>query len=142
MVTPVKIGIHAVLANIGFKAAVVLPLVILAMPGTHAALAAGTAFAAMLTAWWLSRALRRAEVYRPSAAWRRLWWQAGLATLAMGALLFWLTPAQAAWSAMSGGSRALWLAALLTAATLVYAAVLFAAGLRARDLKREEATWN
>jgi putative peptidoglycan lipid II flippase len=139
MVTPVRIGVKAVLSNIAFKAAVVVPMVVLAMPGTHAALAAGTSLAAVLNAWWLYRGLRTAAVYSPSQAWRRLWWQAGLATLLMGGLLFWLMPAQALWTAMSGGWRALWLAGLVLGAVAVYGAVLWAAGLRPRDLKREEA---
>ena len=142
MVTPVKIGVKAVLSNIGFKAVVVLPMVILAIPGTHAALAASTALAAVLNAWWLYRGLRIAKVYQPSRMWRRWWLQAGLATLAMGALLLGLMPEQAAWTAMSGGMRALWLGGLVLGAVVSYVAVLLALGLRPRDLKREEATWN
>ncbi len=142
MITPVKIGIHAVLANLGFKAVVVLPLVILAVPGTHAALAAGTAFAATLNAFWLYRGLRAGKVYQPGRMWRRWWWQAGAATLVMGGLLLALMPPQAAWSAMSGFMRALWLGALLLGGAVSYAAVLLALGLRPRDLKREEATWS
>jgi len=116
-------------------------MVIMAIPGTHAALAASTALAAVLNAWWLYRGLRATEVYRPSTQWRRLWVQVGAATLLMGGLLLWLSPAQAVWSAMSGGWRALWLAGLVLGAAAVYGAVLLAAGLRPRDLKREEAEW-
>ena len=141
MVTPVRIGVRAVLSNIAFKAVVVLPMVILAIPGTHAALAASTALAAMLNAWWLYRGLRASEVYRPSTQWRRLWMQAGAATLVMGGLLFWLSPAQAVWTAMSGGGRSLWLLGLVLGAAAVYLALLVALGLRPRDLKREEAQW-
>ncbi len=142
MVTPVRIGVHAVLSNIAFKAAVVLPMVILAIPGTHAALAASTALAAVLNAWWLYRGLLKSEVYLPSRAWRRLWLQAGLATVVMGGLLFWLMPPLAAWSVMSGGWRALWLAGLVLGAVAIYLAILLASGLRPRDLKREEVTWS
>ncbi|OYY73636.1 MAG: murein biosynthesis integral membrane protein MurJ [Gammaproteobacteria bacterium 28-57-27] len=142
MVTPVRIGIHAVLSNLAFKAAVVLPMVILAIPGTHAALAAATSFAAMLNAWWLYQALRKSKVYQPSRQWRRWWLQAGAATLVMGGLLFWLMPLQAVWTAMSGGMRALWLAGLVFGALASYVAVLLALGLRPRDLKREEAQWS
>jgi putative peptidoglycan lipid II flippase len=142
MVTPVRIGIHAVLSNLAFKAVVVLPMVIMAIPGTHAALAASTAFAAALNAWWLYRGLRVSKVYLPSRQWRRWWWQAGAATLVMGGLLFWLMPPQAAWTAMSGSWRALWLAGLVFGALASYVAVLGLMGLRPRDLKREEASWN
>jgi putative peptidoglycan lipid II flippase len=140
--TPVKIGLRAVASNIGFKAVVVLPLVILAVPGTHAALAASTAFAAALNAWWLYQGLRVSGVYQPSREWRRLWLQVGAATVVMGGLLFWLMPPQAAWTAMSGGWRALWLASLVFGALASYVAVLGMTGLRPRDLKREEATWS
>ncbi|MGB9577878.1 MAG: murein biosynthesis integral membrane protein MurJ [Halothiobacillaceae bacterium] len=140
--TPVKIGIRAVLANLAFKATVVVPMILLAVPGTHAALAAATAFAAWLNAFWLYRALRRSAVYQPGRQWRRLALQAGGATLGMGALLFLLAPELAAWSAMHSSQRALWLAGLVLGAVAVYFALLAALGLRLRDLKREEATWS
>ncbi|MGC8731749.1 MAG: murein biosynthesis integral membrane protein MurJ, partial [Halothiobacillaceae bacterium] len=117
-------------------------MILLAVPGTHAALAAATAFAAWLNAFWLYRALRRSAVYQPGRQWRRLALQAGGATLGMGALLFLLAPELAAWSAMHSSQRALWLAGLVLGAVTVYFALLAALGLRLRDLKREEATWS
>lgn len=140
--TPVKIGIRAVLANLAFKAAIVVPMILLAMPGTHAALAAATAFAAWLNAWWLYRGLRTTDIYLPSRQWRRLTQQAGGATLGMGAFLFLLAPALAEWSTMHGSLRALWLSGLVLGAVAVYFALLIALGLRPRDLKREEAAWS
>ena len=140
--TPVKIGIRAVLANLAFKAAVVVPMILLAIPGTHAALAAATAFAAWLNAWWLYRALRAGGVYQPGRQWRRLALQAGGATLGMGTFLVLLAPELATWSAMPGSQRALWIAGLVLGAMALYSALLAALGLRPRDLKREEAAWN
>lgn len=142
MVTPVKIGVQAVLSNIAFKAVVVVPMVVLLVPGTHAALAAGTSLAAVLNAWWLYRGLRKAAVYQPSRAWRKLLWQVVAASVLMAGWLVWLMPPQAAWSAMSGGARALWLSGLVLGAAAVYVIVLVLAGLRPRDLKREEASWS
>jgi len=86
--------------------------------------------------------LRKSSVYQPSQQWRRWWLQAGVATLVMGGMLFWLMPQQAVWTAMSGGLRALWLAGLVFGGVLSYVAVLLALGLRPRDLKREEAQWS
>ncbi len=140
--TPVRIGIRAVLANLAFKAIVVVPMILLALPGTHAALAAATAFAAWLNAWWLYRTLRQGGIYLPSRRWRRLALQAGGATLGMGAFLFLLAPDLGAWSAMPGGQRVLWLAGLVLGAAVLYFALLGALGLRLRDLKREEAAWS
>ncbi|MEW6765948.1 MAG: murein biosynthesis integral membrane protein MurJ, partial [Pseudomonadota bacterium] len=140
--TPVKIGVRAVLANLAFKAVVVMPMILLAIPGTHAALAAATAFAAWLNAWWLYRALRGGGIYLPSRLWRRSVLQASGATLGMGLLLFLLAPELAEWSAMPGGQRALWLAGLVLGAIALYFVLLAALGLRPRDLKREEAAWN
>ena len=140
--TPVKIGVRAVLANLAFKALVVVPMILLAVPGTHAALAAATAIAAWLNAWWLYRGLRQDAVYLPSRQWRRLGVQAGGATLGMGAFLFLLAPTLADWSAMHGGQRALWLGALVLGAVATYFALLVSLGLRPRDLKREEAAWS
>ncbi len=140
--TPVRIGIRAVLASLAFKAVIVVPMVIMLIPGAHAALAAATAFAAWLNAWWLYRHLRRDAIYLPSRQWRKLALQAGGATLGMGAFIVLLAPGLADWTAMPGGRRALWLAGLVFGAVGLYLALLAALGLRPRDLKREEATWS
>lgn len=140
--TPVRIGIRAVLANLAFKAVVVVPMILLTLPGAHAALAAATAFAAWLNAWWLYRKLRADGIYLPSMRWRKLILQASGATLGMGAFLLLLTPQLTEWNTMHGSLRVLWLTGLVLGAVAVYFALLATLGLRAGDLKQKEATWS
>ncbi|MEW6445680.1 MAG: murein biosynthesis integral membrane protein MurJ [Pseudomonadota bacterium] len=140
--TPVKIGVRAVLSSLVFKALIVIPMAVLLIPGTHAALAAATAFAAWLNAWWLYRGLRHDNIYLPGRQWRRLMLQAGAATGGMSLFIVLLSPTLVEWATMPGGQRALWLAGLVLGAAALYLALLVALGLRPRDLKREEASWS
>ena len=81
--TPVKVGIIALSVNMGFNLCVVVPALRLGFPIPHILLAVSTGLSALVNSALLYRGLRRDGIYRPSAAWKKLLPQIGLATVAM-----------------------------------------------------------
>ena len=133
--TPVKVGIIALSINIGFNLVVVVPAFLNGFPVPHVLLAVSTGLSALINATMLYRGLRRAGVYQPSRAWRRLLPQIGLASLAMAAFLWWVSGDWAAWTEWSALRRAAWLGVAVVGGGAVYFGVLALAGARPRDLK-------
>ena len=133
--TPVKIGIIALAINMGFNVCVVVPAFLNGFPVPHVLLAVSTGLSALINASMLYRGLRKAGVYHPSAAWRRLLPQIGLASLAMAAFLWWVSGDWAAWTDWSALRRAAWLGLSVAGGALIYFGVLALAGARPRDLK-------
>jgi putative peptidoglycan lipid II flippase len=134
MVTPVRIGIRAMLANMVLNFAFVVPLMLYLDLG-HVGLALATSVAAYLNAGLLWRGLRREGVYRFDPAWRVFLPRLFGATAVMVALVLWLSPAAPAWLAWGWQRRALEIAGLVAAGGGAYLAVLAAAGVRLRDLR-------
>lgn len=132
--TPVRFGIQSLLAGIGMSVFFVLGLKALGVNSLHAGLALATSLGALVNATLLYRGLRRAGVYQPASGWIRFGGVVGLASAAMGALLWWLAGELGQWLAWGLGDRAWRLAGLVTAGGLTYAAVLLAGGLRWRHL--------
>ena len=126
--TPVRIGVVALLANVVFNLALVLPL-------RHAGLALATALSAYLNAALLLLALRRAGVYRPAPGWRALGTKTLLAAGVMAALLWWGSGESRIWFEMTAGERAARLVALVAGGALAYLLSMAALGLRLRDLR-------
>ena len=126
--TPVRIGVVALLANVVFNLALVLPL-------RHAGLALATALSAYLNAALLLLALRRAGVYRPMPGWGALAAKTLLAAGVMAALLWWGGGESRIWFEMTAGERAARLAALVAGGALAYLLSMAALGLRLRDLR-------
>ena len=119
----------------GFNLAVVVPAFLKGFPVPHVLLAVSTGLSAVINATMLYRGLRRAGVYRPSAAWRRLLPQIGLASLTMAAFLWWVSGDWAAWTEWPALRRAGWLGVSVAGGAAVYFGVLALAGARPRDLK-------
>lgn len=134
MLTPVRIGIRAMLANMVLNVAFVVPLMLYLDLG-HVGLALATSVAAYLNAGLLWRGLRREGVYRFDPAWRVFLPRLFAATAVMVGLVLWLSPAAPAWLAWGWQRRALELAGLVAAGGGAYLAVLAAAGVRLRDLR-------
>ena len=103
MVTPVRIGIGAMVANMVLNVAFVVPLVVYLDLG-HVGLALATSVAAYLNAGFLWRGLRRAGVYRFDPAWRAFLPRLLAATAAMLLPLLWLSPPAAVWLPGAGSS--------------------------------------
>ena len=130
--TPVRIGIAALVANMGLNLAIVLPMLALDVPAPHAGLAAASSLSGWLQAWLLYRRLAADGTYRAGAAVRRT---ALRVAPALGAFALVATlGAGADWHGAEAAARVGRLVAILAAAGAAYASVLFLAGLRPREL--------
>jgi len=133
--TPVRVGIIALSINMGFNLAVVVPAWLNGFPVPHALLALSTGLSALINATLLYRGLRRQGVYVPSAHWRRLLPQVGLAGAAMAGFLWWISGDWSAWTGWRASARALQLALCVGGGGGIYFLALWLAGTRLRDLK-------
>jgi putative peptidoglycan lipid II flippase len=131
--TPVKIGVIAMVANMGLNVAIVVPWVMLALPGPHAGLALATGLSALLNAGLLFRGLRRDGVYRPSAGWALFTGRIAVAAAVMSLALWFATPALAAWGEWSAPDRVIRLVGLIALGAGSYAATLLLLGVRPRQ---------
>ena len=134
--TPVRVGVIALVTNMGLNVVIVGPMVLLGLPAPHAGLALATAASAFLNAGLLYRGLIRNGALRPAPGWRQLIVRAVAANLAMGVALWWARGSPEDWAARGVGERAGWLTACILGGTLVYFAVLWLAGFRWSQLRR------
>lgn len=132
MVTPVKIGITAMVANMVLNVLFVVPLHSLWSIG-HVGLALATSAAAYLNAGLLLRGLRRGGVLQLQPGWSPFLLRLLIATLAMAAALLLLTPEPELWQSWGWWDRALQLALLVTAGLVVYVGTQLILGTRMRD---------
>lgn len=132
MKTPVRIGVIALFANIGFSLALVFGL-------AHTGLALATSLAAFVNAVLLYRGLRRTGSYRPQSGWPWLLVRTLLASAGMGALLWWGAGDVDAWLAAPALERALRLTAWIFGGIVVYVVSMYALGVRWRALVLEKA---
>ncbi|WP_060583718.1 murein biosynthesis integral membrane protein MurJ [Aeromonas schubertii] len=126
--TPVRIGIIAMVANMGFNLAFIYPL-------DYVGLALSTACSGTLNAILLYLGLRKGGIYSIS---RETWFfllRLVVAGGLMAALLAWLSPDLTQWGAWSMLKATLELTKLLLLGGAVYGAVLLASGIRPRHLK-------
>jgi putative peptidoglycan lipid II flippase len=126
--TPVRIGVIAMVVNMGLNIALVFPL-------AHAGLALATTLSSSLNAFLLYRRLRREGAYRPPPGWDGLLLRAGLAAGLMGALLAWGTADLEVWLALGAWERVLRLVLWIGAGTLAYFALLLLLGIRLRHFR-------
>jgi len=130
--TPVKIG----LATLGVTQALNLVLVV---PLGHAGLALGIGLGACFNATLLLYFLMKHGIYQPVPGWGRFVAQLAAGLLAMGALLWFVSPPPAEWVAMTLLERARNLAGLVLGGVVVYFATLFAVGIRPMQYVRRGA---
>ena len=132
--TPVRIGIIAMLANMGMNVLFVVPMVLLGIEGPHSGLALATSCSAFLNAGLLYRGLRRAEVLQPAPGWWLLFLRVVVASGAMAALLWWGVGSLALWQQWDVWQRVGYLGLWVAAGGVVYLAVLLMLGVRLREL--------
>jgi putative peptidoglycan lipid II flippase len=137
--TPVRVSIRAMFVNIVLNLVIVVPMVLLAIPGAHAGLAAATGLAAIYNAGALYRGLRQTGVYIPGDGWRTLLGRVLLANLAMAISLWLVAGPLDVWLEAAWHARGLRLAGSIALGALVYLAALFALGLRPRQLRSRPA---
>jgi putative peptidoglycan lipid II flippase len=126
--TPVRIGIIAMLANMGLNLLLVFPL-------KHAGLALATTLSSWLNAYLLYRALIKQEIYQPESGWGVLAMRITLSALAMGGLLWWGSGVITEWFDVTAWERIVRLAGLIVAAMLLYFLVFFLLGGRPRHFR-------
>lgn len=132
--TPVRIGVIALVANMGLNVVIVGGLVLAGFVAPHAGLALATALSGWLHAGLLFRQLVRDGVYRPLAGWGPLLLRLILSVTAMIAVLVIFTGPVATWGGLGWADKLPRLAALIAGAGATYFAVLFASGLRPRHV--------
>lgn len=124
--TPVKIGIIAMISNMGFN--------ILAFWFGYVGLAIASAMSATLNAFLLYRGLAKADVYHFSRQSAVFFVKVFIAALIMGGLVWHFSPDLTSWNAMSFLKRVHWLAWLITIAAISYLGSLLVLGIRKEHL--------
>lgn len=127
--TPVKIGIIAMVANMVFNLALIVPL-------AHAGLALATSLSAWLNAVLLWRGLKRQGAWQSQPGWPKYLAQIGLANAAMVAVILWLNMPAMRWLSAGGIERSLYMGMLVAAAGGAYFIVLGLAGVRVRHFRQ------
>ena len=120
--TPVKIGIIAMVANMGFN--------LLAIPFSYVGLAMASAMSATLNAFLLYRGLAKSEVYRFTRQSAVFFLKVLIAALIMGALIWFYCPPLHLWHSMNFFNRIHWLLWLIGLAVLSYVSILLILGVR------------
>ncbi|MCM5705518.1 murein biosynthesis integral membrane protein MurJ [Larsenimonas salina] len=126
--TPVKIGVVAMVANMAFNLALIVPL-------AHAGLALATALSAYLNAFLLGRGLHKQGVLKAQPGWLKFSGQLAGGCLVMLATLWWATPGWQQWLAWSAPERAGVLLALVAGGCAVYVGWLGLVGIRMRHFR-------
>ncbi|HLV76874.1 MAG TPA: murein biosynthesis integral membrane protein MurJ [Marinobacter sp.] len=128
--TPVRIGVIAMVANMGFNLLLVFPL-------AHAGLALATSMSAWLNGYLLWRGLRKEGAWQSQPGWPRFLVQLAVANGAMAAVVLWLNAPVSDWLAASGLQRAQDMAIVVAAGVLVYFAALALTGVRLRQFRQK-----
>lgn len=128
--TPVRVGIIAMLSNMGLNILFVVPLVLGNYEAPHAGLALATSVSAFINAGLLFHILRREGVYRPEAGWPRLFLQLMPANILMVLFLWWGIDAPDQWLQAEAWSRVWHLVLLVAGGGVVYLLGMLATGLR------------
>ncbi len=138
MVTPVRIGIIAMVANMVMNLAFVVPLYLYFNIG-HVGLALATSLSAWLNAGLLLRGLRRIDVLAFQPGWGRFMVRLCLSTVAMVAVLWWLAPDPLAWQGWGWWQRAVELALLVAGGLAAYLLSHLLMGTRPADFYTQKA---
>ncbi|WP_104884241.1 murein biosynthesis integral membrane protein MurJ [Pasteurella multocida] len=124
--TPVKIGIIAMVSNMGFN--------LLAIPFSYVGLAMASAMSATLNAYLLYRGLVKEEVYHFSRQSAVFFGKVLLSASVMGGLVWYNTPTLLEWHTMTFLTRLHWLIWLIGFAVVIYFSMLALVGIRKHHL--------
>ena len=134
MMTPVAIGIKAMVANMVLNLAFVLPLMYYLNMG-HVGLALATSAAAYLNAGLLFRGLRREGVFQFQPGWGIYSLRLLLATAAMAAAVIWLLPPTEVWLNWNWQQRAWQMSLVCGSGVAAYVAIHLLLGTRLAHLR-------
>ncbi len=132
--TPVRIGVIALVTNMGLNLVLAVPLHIYWGIG-HVGLALATSLSAILNAGLLFRGLRRGKIYAPEVGWLKFFLMALSANLVMGLVLYVLTLNLNNWLQWLWWQRAGWMGLICMGGMSAYVVVLFTGGFRLSHLK-------
>lgn len=132
--TPVKIGITAMIVNMGMNVLIVVPMVLTDFKAPHMGLSIATASTAYLNAGMLFRILLRDKVYVPMPGWWRFLGSCLVALVVMGVALYFYVPELAAWSHARFWTRVEWVSIAVVGGAALYFSVLWMLGIRKQDL--------
>jgi len=132
--TPVRIGIIAMLSNMGYNILLVGTMVLLSVPAPHTGLALATALSANQQAIMLLRQLHRESAYSISAGNKRIVAASIIASLFMAFIVYLITPETDFWFNSSASLRAAKLIVIIAIAALAYSVALIVARIHPRDL--------
>ncbi|MCK7545435.1 murein biosynthesis integral membrane protein MurJ [Marinobacter bryozoorum] len=127
--TPVKIGVIAMVANMVFNLALILPL-------AHAGLALATSLSAWLNAFLLWRGLAKEGAWKAQAGAMKFLLQLAVANGVLAGVILLLNEPVPTWLAYGGLDRALEMAVLVAAGVAVYFLTLALVGVRVRHFRR------
>ncbi|MFO8142837.1 MAG: lipid II flippase MurJ, partial [Marinobacter sp.] len=128
--TPVKIGIIAMVANMAFNLALIVPM-------AHAGLALATSISAWLNGYLLWRGLRKDGVWQSQSGWPKFLIQLAVANAALAAVILWLNVPVADWLAAGGMQRATDMTILVVAGVSAYFVALVLTGVRLRQFRQK-----
>ena len=128
--TPVKIGVIAMVANMVFNLALIVPL-------AHAGLALATSLSAWLNGYLLWRGLRKEGAWKSQSGWPKFLMQLAVANSALAAVILWLNVPVGQWLAFTGLQRASEMTILVVAGVLAYFVALALAGVRVRQFRQK-----
>ena len=133
--TPVKIGVIAMISNMGYNILLVVPMVIAGYASPHLGLAIATTLSGWQQVFMLYRGLQRQSVYSLSQE-NRGWLLKSLpALLLMALVIFVFNPDASVWSGMQALERAGRLCVIIAAAAITFIATLVLTGARPDDLR-------
>jgi len=134
--TPVRIGIIAMVCNMIFNIAFVVPLVLYDYEAPHIGLALATSLSAYINALLLYNGLRNNDIFSPQSGWAAWIFRIVIATIAMAAVTAWLNPDAAQWSQWQIQERLINLVVIIASAASIYFIMLWLQGLRPNQLKK------
>lgn len=134
--TPVKIGIIAMVCNMALNIVFVVPMVFLDYQAPHVGLALATSLAAYINAILLYNGLRKKQIFSPLPGWSAWLFKIIIASTALAAVVIWLNPETMQWSQWQASERLFNLGIIITAGVLIYTALLWLLGLRPAQLKQ------
>ena len=128
--TPVRIGIIAMISNMGYNILFVGSMMLASIPAAHTGLALATALSANQNAVMLYRRLKKDAIFRLQYADMTTIKRALLASSMMALVIWLMTPATDSWLTMQAVERGKRLAVIIAAAVVTYTVTLIAAGFR------------
>lgn len=133
--TPVRIGIIAMISNMGYNIVFVGSMMLAAIPAAHTGLALATAVSANQNALMLYHRLKKDAIYQLQPTDTKTIKRVFIATTAMALVIWLMTPATDSWLDMQAIERVTHLAVIIASAVVAYAVTLVAAGFRPRNYR-------